>query len=197
MGAAYRPQRLAKAQQKVKLPGSNLSEKPPFIIGGWGLNDMARGSKGTGQGWLGVTGILDCNAEFNGTIGSQHPEHLHPPGERWPSPGEGLRQRGRERQWEGRGTQGGKPPTLLREGYPHYGGNSMHRLSDLQLDNAQCMQTLRSETAPGATRTETDTTVPARLHHLPALWHPLAYPTPVLPKGPPARPMERKRTRPS
>ena len=52
----------------VKLLGSNFSEKPPFTIGGWGPNGMAGGSKGTGQGWLGDTGILDCNAEFNGTI---------------------------------------------------------------------------------------------------------------------------------
>ena len=70
---------------KVKLQGSNFSEKPPFTIGGWGPDGMAGGSKGTGQGWLGVTGILNCNAEFNGTIGGQHPTHLQSPGEGWPS----------------------------------------------------------------------------------------------------------------
>ena len=58
---------------KLKLLGSNFSEKPPVPIGGRGPNGMAGGSKGTGQGWLGVTGILDCNAEFNGTVGGQHP----------------------------------------------------------------------------------------------------------------------------
>ena len=103
---------------KVKLQGSNFSEKPPFTIGGRGPNGMAGGSQGAGQGWLGVTGnaILDCNAEFNGTIGGQHPKHLPSPGEGWPSPGEGYGQRRRKRERQGRETQGGKPPTLLREG---------------------------------------------------------------------------------
>ena len=147
---------------KVKLQGSNFSEKPPFTIGGWGPDGMAGGSKGTGQGWLGATGILDCNAEFNGTIGGQHPTHLQSPGEGWPSPGEGNTKRWRERQWERerRGTQGGEPPTLLREGYTYHGGDTMHRLHNLQLDNPQCMQILRSEIAPGALHCENRNTVP-------------------------------------
>ena len=147
---------------KLKLLGSNFSEKPPVPIGGRGPNGMAGGSKGTGQGWLGVTGILDCNAEFNGTVGGQHPAHLQSPGEGWPSPGEGSTKRWRERQWEweGRGAQGGKPPTLLREGYTYHGGDSMHRLPNLQLDNPQCMQILRPEIAPGAFHCENGTTVP-------------------------------------
>ena len=79
----------------------------------------------------------------------------------------------------------------------------MHRLPNLQLDNPQCMQILWSETAPGASLNETCSPRPrdrcpaARLRPLPALWHPLACPTPVLPKDPPARPMEKKRTKPS
>ena len=147
---------------KLKLLGSNFSEKPPVRIGGCGPNGMAGGSKGTGQGWLGVTGILDCNAEFNGTVGGQSPAHLQSPGEEWPSPAEGSTKRWRQRQWEweGRGAQGGKPPTLLREGYTYHGGDSMHRLPNLQLDNPKCMQILRLEIAPGALHCENGTTVP-------------------------------------
>ena len=36
----------------------------------------------------------------------------------------------------------------------------MHRLPNLQLNNPQCMQILRTETAPGASRNETTTPVP-------------------------------------
>ena len=121
---------------------------------------MAGGSQGTGQGWLGDRGILDSNAEFNCTVGGRHQYHLHSPGERGHSPGEGIGERWRQRQWEGRGAQGGKPPTLLKEGHAHHGGDQMRWLAGILLDNTQCTQILWSETAPGAIHPEAYPTVP-------------------------------------
>ena len=62
-----------------RLLGSNLSEKPPVFIGGWGSNDMAGGHEGKGQWWLGGRGILGSNAQFNCTVCGKHQQHIRSP----------------------------------------------------------------------------------------------------------------------
>ena len=113
--------------------------------------------KGRGKGGSGLqassTAMQNSMAQLAASIQNTYP----PQGKGGPPQGKGASKGG----GKGNGKGGErKAENLLREGDTYNGGSAMHRLPNLQLDNPQCMQILRPETASGASRNKTATPVP-------------------------------------